>query len=524
MLVCVSGDTISICSEGVNLKSSLDSPGDAAVGLSPDATHAEKLAHHIHNRRWWILAVVAMAQLMVVLDATIVNIALPSAQKALAFSTADRQWIVTGYALSFGSLLLLGGRVADFFGRKRVFLIGLIGFAVASAVGGASNGFGMLVTARVVQGAFGALLAPTALSLLTTTFTDPKERGKAFGVFGAIAGGGAALGLLLGGFLTQYLSWRWSLYVNLIFAIGATIGAVTFLRHDPQTEKKKLDLPGVLSASISMFSLVYGFSHAETSGWSNGITIAFLAAGVILLGAFVAIETRVVHPLLPMRVVLDRTRGGSYLSVFLAAVGMFGVFLFLTYYMQSTLGYSPVKTGVAFLPMVVVLVISASIATAVLLPRIGPKPIVVAGMLIAAVGLILLTRISVHSSYVSVILPALAVLGLGMGSIFAPSINAATAGISPEDAGVASATVNTSQQIGGSIGTALLNTLAATTATNFLAHKIPSQLLLAEAGVHSYITAFRWSALVFLVGAVISFFLLKWGKQEIGGETMHVGI
>ncbi|WP_052605957.1 DHA2 family efflux MFS transporter permease subunit [Acidithrix sp. C25] len=493
--------------------------------MGPDATHAEKLAHHIYNRRWWILAVVALAQLMVVLDSTVVNIALPSAQKALAFSTADRQWIVTGYALSFGSLLLLGGRVADFFGRKRVFLVGLIGFSVASAIGGAATGFPMLVSARVVQGAFGALLAPTALSLLTTTFSDPKERGKAFGVFGAIAGGGAAIGLLLGGFLTQYLSWRWSLYVNLVFAIAATFGAVIFLRHDEKLEKKKLDLPGVLSASISMFSLVYGFSHAETAGWSNGITLAFLAIGVVLLVAFVLIEKRVEHPLLPMRVVLDRTRGGSYIAVFLAAVGMFGVFLFLTYYLQSTLGYSPVKTGVAFLPMVAVLVVVAAVGTAVLLPRVGPKPMVVGGMLIAALGLMLLTRISLHSGYVSVILPALLVLGAGMGFIFAPSMNAATAGIDPEDAGVASATVNTSQQIGGSIGTALLNTLAATTATAYLAHKVPNQLLLAQAGIHSYVTAFRWSAVIFVAGAVVSLIVLQWGKQELSeGEFVHAGI
>ncbi len=520
----LSGDAVTTYS-GVNLKSSSDTPGVADTGLSPDATHAERLAHHIYNRRWWILVVVGLAQLMVVLDATIVNIALPSAQKALVFSVADRQWIVTGYALSFGSLLLLGGRIADFFGRKRVFLVGLIGFAAASAIGGAANGFGMLVTARVVQGIFGALLAPTALSLLTTTFTDPAERGKAFGVFGAIAGGGAALGLLLGGILTQYVSWRWSLYVNVVFAVVTTVGAVMFLRHDGLIEKKRLDVPGVLAASISMFSLVYGFSHAETSGWSNGITIAFLAIGLILLVAFVLVENRVAHPLLPMRVVLDRTRGGSYLAVFMVAVGMFGVFLFLTYYMQSILGYSPVKTGVAFLPMVAVLVVTAAVATAALLPRIGPKPLVVAGMLIGAAGLIMLTRISVHSNFLSVILPATALLGIGMGAVFATSINTATDGISPEDAGVASATVNTAQQIGGSIGTALLNTLAATTATKFIIHKIPTPLLLAEAGVHSYITAFKWSAWIFVFGALISLLLLKWGRREtLAGEAIHTGI
>lgn len=507
------------------MKPSSDTPGGVRNSLGPDATHAEKLAHHIYSSRWWILAVVALAQLMVVLDATIVNIALPSAQKALSFSIADRQWIVTGYALSFGTLLLLGGRIADFFGRKRVFLVGLIGFAASSAIGGAANGFGMLVSARIVQGVFGALLAPTALSLLTTTFTDPAERGKAFGVFGAIAGGGAALGLLLGGILTEYMSWRWSLYVNVIFAVAATFGAVMFLRHDEKIEKKKLDIPGVVSASVSMFSLVYGFSHAETSGWSNGITIAFLAAGVILLIAFVLIEDRVAHPLLPLRVVLDRTRGGSYLAVFMVAVGMFGVFLFLTYYMQSILGYSPLKTGIAFLPMVAVLMVTAAVATAALLPKIGPKPLILAGMIVGAAGLIMLTRISLDSSYLLVILPAIALLGIGMGAVFATSFNTATLGILPEDAGVASATVNTAQQIGGSIGTALLNTLAATTASNFLVHKIPTPLMLAEAGVHSYITAFRWSALIFIIAALTSLLLLKWGRHEISAaEAIRAGI
>lgn len=507
--------------------SSNEVAGGTTAGIDAEVT----LTHHNHNNRWWILAVVALAQLMVVLDATIVNIALPSAQKALAFSNADRQWVITGYALSFGSLLLVGGRVADYFGRKRVLIVGLVGFAFVSAVGGASTDFAMLVSARVIQGMFGALLAPTALSLLTTSFTDSKERGKAFGVFGAIAGGGAALGLLLGGILTQYLSWRWSLYVNVIIAVFAITGAILFLKHDGHVEKTRLDIPGVVTATISMFSLVYGFSHAETAGWSNGITVGFLVFGVLLLFGFALIENRVRNPLLPLRVVLDRTRGGSYLAVFMVAVGMFGVFLFLTYYLQTTLTYSPLKTGIAFLPMVAALVVMATLSTARLLPRIGPKPLIISGMIVSAGGLMMLTRISLHSGYLGVILPAILLLGLGMGAVFAPAINAATYGVISEDAGVASATVNTSQQIGGSIGTALLNTLAASTATRFIAqhlgnvHGAPSAYLLAESGVHSFITAFRWSALIFLVGAVISFFILKWGKLELqGDESVSVGL
>ncbi|SHE89052.1 drug resistance transporter, EmrB/QacA subfamily [Ferrithrix thermotolerans DSM 19514] len=480
------------------------------------------IAEHTHKHRWWILAVVAIAQLMVVLDATVVNIALPSAQKALAFSNADRQWIVTGYALSFGSLLLLGGRIADLFGRKITFIVGLFGFAIASAVGGASTGFPMLVTARAVQGAFGALLAPAALSLLTTTFTSSEERGKAFGIYGAIAGAGGAIGLLLGGFLTEYLSWRWSLYVNLIFAVAAAIGGIVFLTKDHHEEKPKLDIPGVALASAAMFSIVYGFSHAETTSWSNSITVGFLVAAAVLLVAFIFTETKVDHPLLPMRVVLDRNRGGAYLSVFIASVGMFGVFLFLTYYLQETLGYSPVKTGLAFIPMIALLVVVATASTAKLLPKFGPKYLVALGMFVAAGGMLMLSRVSISSSYTGVVLPALLILGAGLGGVMAPSMNTATAGVSAADAGVASATVNTSQQIGGSIGTALLNTLAASAGTAFLAGKVLSRQVLAEAAVHSYITAFRWSALVFAIGGVLAALLLKPGAPKLDNSQPMV--
>src|SRR5215218_10034993 len=292
-----------------------------------------------HARRWAILVLLGIAQLMVVLDETIVNIALPSAQKALHFSDDDRQWIVTAYALAFGSLLLIGGRIGDLFGRKRVFIAGLLGFAVASAIGGAAQSFEVLVAARALQGAFGALLAPSALSLLTTTFTSADERGKAFGIYGAIAAGGGAVGLLLGGVLTEYLSWRWSLYVNLAFAIPAAIGALALLHNQAHAATARIDLPGTLTASGGLFALVYGFSNAETHSWGAASTIAFLAAGVALLAAFVAIQRRAEHPLLPLRVVLDRNRGGSYLAVGIVGAGMFGVFLFLTYYLQQTLGF-----------------------------------------------------------------------------------------------------------------------------------------------------------------------------------------
>ena len=462
-----------------------------------------------HERRWWILAVLGIAQLMVVLDTTVVNIALPSAQRSLGFGDGDRQWIVTAYALAFGSLLLLGGRLADLFGRKRLFLIGLIGFSVASAVGGAATNFGMLVTSRAVQGAFGALLAPAALSLLSTTFTRPSERSKAFGIYGAIAGGGAAIGLLLGGVLTEYLSWRWTMYVNLIFAAASFAGGWLLLHHRPSGHRPKLDLPGVTTVSSGLFAIVYGFSHAETGGWANSVTIGFLIAGAALLIAFVYLQTRVAHPLLPLRVVLDRNRGGAYLAIFAVGAGMFGVFLFLTYYLQQTLGFSAVQSGLAFLPMTAMIMIMSQVGTVGLAPRIGPRFIVAPGLAIAAVGMWMLTQLDLGSTYVNGVLPATMVFGVGLGLTFSSAMNLATSGVDASDSGVASAMVNTGQQVGGSIGTALLNTLAASAATSYIGSHSGSADLAAQATMHSYTTAFGWAAGILAVGAVICAVLLR---------------
>ena len=467
-----------------------------------------------HRRRWWILAVIGIAQLMVILDGTIVNIALPTAQHALHFSNSDRQWIVTAYSLAFGSLLLLGGRISDYIGRKNALITGLAGFAVASALGAASVNFTMLVVARTVQGAFGALLAPAVLSLLTTTFTNPDERGKAFGIYGAIAGAGGALGLLLGGILTTYASWRWTLLVNLIFAAVAIAGALTFLRHDRGTDHDPLDWRGVLTATTGLFALVFGFSHAETTSWSNHYTIGSLIVAVVLLAVFARIQARAKFPLLPLRVVLDRNRGGSLIAMLVAGSGMFGVFLFLTYYLQETLGFSAVLTGVAFLPMVVSLSITAQLSNIVLLPKIGPRPLIPVGMLMSAIALFMLTKLGVSSSYATHVFPALVLLGLGIGFVFAPAINTATAGVGPHDAGVASASVNTSQQVGGSIGTALLNTLAASAAASFLIGRAPTKLNVKLANVHSYTSAFGYSAIIFFIGAVITALILRSGAPR----------
>jgi EmrB/QacA subfamily drug resistance transporter len=462
------------------------------------------------TRRWWALVTVALAQLMIVLDMTVVNIALPAAQADLGFSDGNRQWVVTAYSLAFGSLLLLGGRLSDLIGRKRTFLIALVGFATASALGGAAHTFQELVAARTLQGVFGALLAPTALAVLTTTFTVPRERARAFGVFGAVAAAGGAIGLLLGGILTQTLSWRWTLYINAFIAAIALIGTLVFVGSTVRTgPRPRLDVPGTLLGSGALLAIVYGFSHADTDGWDSTWTRATLIAGVALLAAFVAWQRRASHPLLPLGIVLHRNRGAAYLSVLIAATGMFGVFLFVTYYLQGTLGYSPIKTGLAFLPMVFGMATAAQLSTNIILPRFGPKIMVPVGLGLGALAMASLTRLGVHSSYASDLLAPLVALGLGMGSTMPAAIQTATLGVDRHFAGVASALVNTSQQVGGSIGTALLNTLAATTAANYLASHHLSPAVTAEAAVHGYATAYWWGAGFFATGAVLAALLFR---------------
>jgi len=487
------------------------------------------------RRRWLILGVIGLAQLMVVLDVTVMNIALPSAQRALHFTTADRQWVVTAYTLAFGSLLLLGGRLADLLGRKVTFLIGLLGFAGVSAIGGASVNFGMLITARACQGAFGALLVPSALSLLTTTFTEPKERGKAFGIYGAIAAAGGAIGLLLGGALTEYLSWRWTLYVNLIFAGAAFIGGAILLTRQSSQVKPKLDIPGVLLVSSALFCLVYGFSNAATHGWRTPSTWGFLVAGVALLVVFAIWQGRAASPLLPPRIVLDRNRGGAYASMLIASSGMFGVFLFLTYYLQQTLAYSPVVTGFAILPIAGGIAIAANLSTIVLMPRIGPKPLVATGFVLAAGAMTWFAQLGPHTGYVDGVLGPVILTGAGLGMVIAPCINTGTFGVAPRDAGVASATVTVGQQLGASIGTSLLNTIFASAVASYLAlhaasdpqtRLIGRQALLGQALAHGYDVAFWWVAGIFAGGAIVGGLLFRRGplRRDDGQVQQDAGV
>ena len=456
--------------------------------------------------RWKALVFIALAQLMVVLDATIVNIALPSAQQDLGISDGNRQWVVTAYALAFGGLLLFGGRIADLWGRKKAFVVGLGGFAAASALGGAATNEAMMFGARALQGVFGALLAPAALSLLAVMFTDAKERAKAFGIYGAIAGGGGAVGLILGGFLTEYLDWRWTFFVNIPFAIVAAAGAYLVIREpEGGRNRSALDVPGVILSTLGLVALVYGFTRAESNGWSDSVTVGMFVASAVLLASFVLVESKVKAPLLPLRVITERNRGGIYLSLGLAIIAMFGLFLFLTYYLQIVKGYSPVKTGFAFLPMIAGMITGSTQIGTRLMTRVAPRLLMGPGFLVAALGMLL--------------------LGLGMGTAFMPAMSLATQGVEPRDAGVASAMVNTSQQVGGAIGTALLNTIAASATTAYVADHIAGatsrsqrQLVQLEAMVEGYTSAIWFAVGILVVAAAIALTFVNAGRP--GGTTV----
>jgi EmrB/QacA subfamily drug resistance transporter len=458
--------------------------------------------------RWAVLALLSVAQLMVVLDATIVTVALPSAQHALGFSNESRQWVVTAYALAFGSLLLVGGKVGDLFGRKWALIVGLVGFSAASAVGGLAQSFDVLVAARAAQGVFGALLAPAALSLLTVTFAGTADWSRAFGIFGAVAGGAGAIGLLLGGVLTQVLSWRWCLYVNLVIAVPTTIVALRLLVNHSDPDRAPIDIPGVLTWTLGLFALVFGFSNAETHGWGATATVVSLIASPLLLTAFVLIERRVKHPLMPLHIVWDRARGGSYTALLVTGAGIFAVFLFLTYFLQQNLAFSPLKTGLAFLPLTVVLVITSTTVQTRVIERTGVKPLVLLGMALGVIAMVLFAQLTPASSYGTGVLPGLLVTGVGMGCIFAPTFSAATLGVAPNEAGIASAMVNTSQQIGGSIGTSLLSTIYASAVASYLTSHSQVRGLASAAQVHGDTTAFWWAAGIFGLGFLLALLIL----------------
>ncbi|WBB69465.1 MFS transporter [Micromonospora sp. WMMD812] len=498
-------------------------PGTTSTSPGASGAPGGEAVAAAHPRRWAALAVIAIAQLMVVLDATIVNIALPHAQADLGISDANRQWVVTAYTLTFGGLLLLGGRIADYWGRKRAFLVGMVGFALASAVGGLANNGEMLFAARALQGAFGALLAPASLALLTVLFTDTRERAKAFGVYGAIAGGGSAVGLLLGGVLTEYADWRWCLLVNIPIAAVALAAALPLVPESRAHGDTRYDVPGAVVVTAGLVSLVYGFTRAAEDGWGATATLTFIAVGVALLVAFVVIEHRSSHPLLPMRILLDRNRGGAYLTSTLIGAGLFGAFLFLTIYFQVVLRYTPLEAGLASLPVTAGVLIAAGSASQ-LLPRVGAKPLMLAGAILAVVGMAVLTQIDVDTSFVTHLLPAQVVLGLGLGFTFVPLSSLALYGVPEHDAGAASATLNATQQVGGSLGTALLNTIYTSAVTTYLASRAPSPATQVKALIHGYSMAFVWAAGLILLAGLATLVLIRVRREDVpAGGAAHLG-
>jgi EmrB/QacA subfamily drug resistance transporter len=496
-----------------------DSPTSAArssAGESPTAGHLDPAARE-RSRRFRALAVIAIAQLMIVLDASVVIVALPSAQRALHISTANRQWVMTAYTLAFGSLLLLGGRIADYVGRRRMFIIGLVGFALASALGGLAPDEAILFGARALQGAFAALMAPAALSLLTTTFTEPKERAMAFGVYGGISGGGAAIGLVLGGVLTQYASWRWTLLINVPIAALAVVGALREVSESRVPARGSYDLPGAATATLGFFLLVFGCSTAATDGWTSTLSIGTLAGAAIALAAFVVIELRSTHPLLPLRVVLDRNRGGAYGASLLIGSALLGSFLFLTYLFQTTFGYSAIRTGFAFLPFSGGIILGAGFSSR-LLPRTGPRPLMMGGLLLAVGGLLLFAHLGVHSTYAANVLPGELIVSFGMGITFVPMSSTSLIGVDPADAGVASALTNATQQVGSSVGTAVLNTVAATAVTSYVAVHGVSHAAVAAASVHGDTTSFTVSAGLLGVAFVITSLLIRATRRSLPAD------
>ena len=483
-----------------------------------NVTHAEVA----DPRRWFALVVIAIAQLMVVLDASIVNIALPhaalpKAMGGLNIAPHNYQWAVTAYTLTFGGFLLLGGRIGDYLGRKKAFLIGLVGFAGASLLGGFAQNMQMLFGARALQGIFGALLAPAALSLISVTFTDSKERAKAFGVYGALSGVGAAVGLISGGLLTQYFSWRWCMFVNTPMALLAFTLGIKNIKESKVDGHPHYDIPGALSATAGMISVVFGVSQASTHSWGSTTAWPFIVLGALLLTLFLTIESRKEQPLVPIRLIKDRVRGGAYLGQIVVSLALYGMFLFMTFYFQQIHGYSAVRSGMLFLPFSLGVIFSAIVASK-LLPKYGPRPLATIGSLMGAVGLLYLSQFAADSSYAGHVLPAMLIISLGMGLIFVPVSSTALFNVRPQDTGSASAILNTSQQIGGSFGTAIQSTIAVSSAAAFLklSHMGSMKLVEAEARVHGYSMGFRFGALMFVVAAGIFFFMVNIDRHHLG--------
>jgi EmrB/QacA subfamily drug resistance transporter len=473
------------------------------------------------------LAVIATAQLMVVLDATIVNIALPHIQRALGFSNTGLSWVLNAYTLVFGGLLLLGGRMGDLFGRRRMFIIGVVLFAGGSLAGGFAQDQAFLLAMRAIQGVGGAIASPTALALVTNTFAEGPARNRAFGVYSAVSGAGAAIGLILGGVLTSSLSWRWVLFVNAPIGLVLALVAPRVLpESDIRRSGRRLDLPGSITSTLGMAALVYGFIHAATpgDGWANTTTIGSFAAAVVLLGGFVLLESRAAEPLMPLRLFRNQTRVGSYVVMLITGAAVFAMFYFLTQYIQEVKGYSALRAGFAFVPVSFIIVIVAQISSR-LMTRVAPRLLIASGSLFAGLGLLYMSQLSPHSSYLTGVLPSIALIAVGMGLIFVPITISAVAGVAPRDSGIASAMINVGQQIGGTIGLSGLVTVFSRGLTSDLrAHgRALGPAAFAHAFTHGADMAFRVGSLLALLGLVSALVLIRVSRAEMAAAGPGAG-
>ncbi len=471
--------------------------------------------------RAWTLPVVAAAQLMVVLDGTIVNIALPSAQDELGMSDASRHWAITAYLLAFGGLLLIGGRSSGILGHRKAFTVGLLGFAVASAVGGLAANPGMLFGARALQGVFAALLAPAALALLTTTFTEARERGRAFGVFSAIGAAGSAVGLIAGGLLTEYVSWRWCLYINVPIAVLALSGTLLVPKVPPVPRAGRLDVLGAVLSTAGFAAVVYAFTEAEPRGWASPTVLGLLVGGVLLLAVFVAVELRTPNPLLPMRVLAHRVRAGAFAAVTLMFLAMFGFYLFMSYYTQAVLGYSPVQAGMTLIINAVVALVGSMLIAGRLYGRVPSAGLILPGLIIAAAGMFLLTGLEAGTVNVLALylVPAMVLTGIGLGLVITPTAILATTGMQGHEVGAASATYNACQQLGAALGIALLNTVATTATASHLA--AGSSISPNAASIHGYTVALTVAGAILIGCAVVSAPLLRARRPSAPDASEH---
>lgn len=481
----------------------------------------EKVRSH-----WWILIVLALAQFMVVLDVSIVNVALPAIQKAFHMSQSNLQWIVTAYTLAFGGFLLLGGRAADLYGRKKLFLIGTIVFGIASLLDGLSQSGTMLIALRAVQGLTAALMSPAALSIVLVTYREGHERNTALSVWGAVASGGAAAGVLLGGVITQYLGWRWNFFINVPVSIAVALAAWRLLpAHESEETHNELDLPGAVSITGALMLLVYGLVEAPSHGWTSNSTLGFLAAFIVLMAFFIWNERRAKHPLVPFDIFRIRNVVGANLTMAPIVAGMFSTFFFTSLYAQEVLGYSPVVTGVSFLTVPIFIAITATNVPR-LIKRVGFKPILMVAPLLNAVALFWLAHVRVGGNYWHDLFPGLVLMGLGMGGTFIAITIAATSGVTGRESGLASGLLNTSQQVGGAIGLAVLTGLSTSAAARYMQHLHGASTKLAgvTAEVHGFHVAFYMASAFMLGAAVLATVLLKQQKntpKEAAAIAMH---